>query len=585
MSKSAQMENHPASPLERPAERTATADEPVGQIPYDRQWLGSILRPALIAVMIGCLDLALLSLIVRFNPALASGYAQMVVLLSTFAALFACAITAWLAQPGRRSSRRPIYRLAEFCFLLLLTRLLSWLTMANAPTITELLYRPLASLLDGPFVFAAIVVSLSWLLASMFTDDLLRLALQPDELFAIENDRIGELIRTSNSDRPAILQRIVARWVGGGIVLVLIAASVRLERPDSGFFAITRQNIDPTIIAAVVIYFLAGLLLISQGQLAILRTRWLIDRIPASEQVLGQWPIYVFALLLLVGFVAALLPFGGTFLLAQILYTIITFISNTIFAIFRFFMGLLLLIIAMFAGEAPAAETPPPPPPEQPLLPDDIVPPGTPMPEWAGGAFFWLVMALFLGYAAYVYLSDKGVQFTWLTAFWQLLRARWQALFGAYQQWQRTRLRKVKTVDAEAEEESNRKRFGWRQRSQQLDPTQRVRQLYLAMVERAKERGIGRHAGETPLQYAPRLGAAIHRAASQAANESKPNESEPDEREPDERSEQQAYAADVQTLTDAFVRTRYANEQVSESEASLVEQLWEKINRRLQAPK
>lgn len=581
-------------------------------LPYDRQWLGSILRPALIAVMIACLDLAVLSLMIRFNPALANGYAQVIVSLSILAALFACAATAWLSQPERRQWRQPIFRLAEFCFVIIMARLLTWLTMGGFPSIESLLYRPLEALLDGSFLFGAIVIGLSWLLASLMTDDLLRLALQPDEIFAIENDRIGELIRTSNSDRPAILQRIVARWVGGGVILVLIAASVRLDRPENGFFAITRQNIDPTVIAAVVIYFLAGLLLISQGQLAILRTRWLIDRVPASEQVLGRWPIYVTGLLLLIGVLAALLPFGGTFLLAQILYGIVTLFLNTIFAVFRTIMGLLLLLVAAFAGDAPPEEAPEAPPPAPPPSFEELLPAANQMPAWAGGALFWVVMAIFLSYAAYIYLTDKGIRFTWLAAFWALLQARWRELFGAYQEWQQTRLRGSADED-ELPAEARRKLFQRRRDWRRLDPTARTRYLYLAMLEEAKASGIGRTEGETPFQYAPRLGHHMGRSTSDVAaagdGEAIVEPIEPIAKDTIEEESQTAqvkaqrsgetdraradadtseiteleseYVADVATMTAAFVRTRYANDQVTEPEASQLEQLWEKLNRRL----
>ncbi|MCB0061054.1 MAG: DUF4129 domain-containing protein [Caldilineaceae bacterium] len=574
MSEAAQMEEQNNSGM---------LPESAGGIPYDRQWLGSILRPALIAVMIACLDLALLSLMIRFNPALASGYAQVVVTLSILAALFACAATAWLAQPGRRQWRQPIFRLAEFCFVLIVARLLTWLALGTFPTPADLLYRPLASLFDGAFVFGAIVISLSWLLAGLVTDDFLRLALQPDEIFAIENDRIGELIRTSNSDRPAILQRIVARWVGGGILLVLIAASVRLERPETGFFAITRQNIDPTVIAAVIIYFLAGLLLISQGQLAILRTRWLIDRVPTSERVLGQWPIYVFGLLLVIGLMAMLLPFGGTFYLAQILHGIVTFFFNVIFTVFQFFMGLLLLIIAALSGDAPPEEAPPPPPPADPPAFGEMLPATNGMPEWAGGAFFWVIMALFLGYAAYVYLNDKGVRFTWLTAFWQLLRARWLALFGAYRQWQQTRLTLTPQEEEEAAQGRQRRRFrlgrGW----QHLDPTQRVRYFYLAMLERAKESGIERATGETPLQYAPRLGQRMSRPP--VTQPEQPNQPTLPAQADAATQDTTDYTQQVQELTTAFVRTRYAKGEIAEQEATALERIWDKVNTRLRMTK
>lgn len=556
--------------------------------PFDQQWLGSILRPALIATLIGCLDVAILSMLLRLYPGLANGYAQVVVGISLLAVLLACATTTWLAQPGKRHLRRPIYRLAEFLFMIVLARLLVWLTLDGFPSATALIYQPLGTLLDGPFIFAAVVITLSWLFAGELTADLLRLALQPDELFAIEEDRIGELIRTSNSDRPAILQRLVSRWVGGGIVLVLIAASVRIERPEVGFLAITRQNIDPMIIAAVVIYFLAGLLLISQGQLAILRTRWLLERVPTSERVLGQWPLYVFGLLVGIGLLAALLPFGGTFYLAQLLGAIATFFFNTIFAIFRFFMGLLLLLIAMISGEAPESppEAPPPPPPA-PMMPEAVAQAGG-LPAWAGGAFFWIIMALFLSYAAYIYLSDKGVKFTWLRAFWLLLQSRWQALFGNYRQWQQTRLRRIDPSKAEAGKGHSR-RFNLRGGWHHLDPTEQIRYFYLSMVEGGGARGAVRAVGETPLHYGRRLGEflLIQRESPAAPTEIDAKSVGADEGTTNRAADNKVaiVTGEIDELTDVFVQVRYAKRVATAAEATKFAVIWQKISERLQSTK
>lgn len=552
--------------------------------PYDRQWLGSILRPALIAILLSCINIAVLSMLQRLYPGLGGGYAQSVVTISLLAVLLACATTTWLAQPGKRHLRRPIYRLAELLFLIVVTRLLVWLTMGTLPNPVELLYHPLAGLFDGPFIFAAILVGLSWLFAGDLTSDLLRLALQPDELFAIEEDRIGELIRTSNSNRPAILQRLVSRWVGGGILLVLIAASVRIARPEVGFLAITRQNIDPMIIAAVVVYFLAGLLLVSQGQLAILRTRWLLERIPTSEQVLGQWPIYVFALLVGIGLLAALLPFGGTFYLAYILTSIVTFFFNAIFSIFRFFMGLLLLLIALLSGkqpEAPPMETPPPP--VATIMPDAL-PQSAGLPEWAGGAFFWIVMALFLLYAASIYLREKGIAFSWIRRFWQLLVQRWQVLFGNYRQWQRSRVRKGVTEESAAELQ----RGGWfrrRQNWRQLTPTQQIRYFYLDTMATASAAGFVRTAAETPLQYATRLRtlmAAQLSAPTSATDERTDNSFTTEETDPHVHL---VDANNVDRLTDAFLLTRYTKHEATVTEATETATIWEKLRKRLQMTK
>jgi hypothetical protein len=539
-----------------------TTDSISSKVPYDQDWLRSLLRPFLIAVMVACLDIAWLALIGRFVPALAGGYGQIVLLFSVLVATIGCTTTTYLAQPGERQRRRPTYRWVEFAFVVVATRLLLWGVTDSWPTLTALIYQPIDSLLDGLFFSAGLVVLFSWWAAIEMTSDLLRLALQPDELFALQTDRIGEMIRTSNSDRPQILARIVSRWVGGGILMVMAAAGLQVERPAPGaFFALSQQNLAPTIIAAIVIYFLVGLVLVSHGQLALLRTRWLLDRVPASASVLRLWPLYVLLLLVAIDLMAALLPFGGTFLLGQILFTVINFVFNLFMSIFRFFMGLFMLVMAALLGEPPpqeAVQAPPPPPP--PMI-EQLPPAAASLPAWAGGALFWITMALILGYAAYIYLSDRGVQFTWLLTFWQLLRQRWSAFFGGYRRWQRN-LVLSRTGDVAAASETpqvhwSKRGLDWRR----LDPTQQVRYFYLTTLEQAKARGISRTTGETPSQYAPRL--AAHLSATEA-----------DENLENQRTEKQQA---VQKLTEAFIQARYSRRTLATTESTDLARIWEKL--------
>lgn len=532
--------------------------------PYDQPWLKSLLHPFLIAMMVICLDIAWLALIARFVPALGGGYGQLVLFFSVLVTILGCATTTYLAQPGERQRRRPAYRWAEFAFVVVATRLMLWGATGRWPALTDLVYRPIDTLIDGLFLSAGLVVLFSWLAAIELTGDLLRLALQPDELFAIESDRIGELIRTSNSDRPQILGRIVARWVGGGILMVMAAAGLQVERPvNGGFFALSQQNIDPTIIAAIVIYFLAGLVLVSQGQLALLRTRWLLDRVPWSESVLRQWPLYVMLLLLIIGLLSTLLPFGGTFLLGQLLFGALNFFFNALISIFRFFMGLFLLLIAALVGEAPDSPAPEAPPPPPPPTMEPLPPAASVLPEWTGGALFWISMALILGYAAYIYLSDRGVQFTWLLTFWQMLRERWAALFGSYRQWQRNRLPGRVPADTATPEAT---RVHWSKRGldwRRLDPTQQVRYFYLTTLELAKEKGIGRANGETPSQYAPRL------TRYMTTNQEEP------EQHPEQATNESQNQEAVQKLTDAFMQARYSKKPLQKAESATLVRAWE----------
>lgn len=522
---------------------------------YDRPWMQSVLRPLLIAIMAGCLVLALLAFIRRLAPDLPAFYTQLLVVVGMAASAIGSITTTWLAQPGQRGKRNIGYRAAELALILMVTRVSIWLVEGAWPGIEQFFVRPVDSLLDGYFLAGLLVVFLAWVMSTSMTEDLLAMALQPDDLYMTRTfgDRWQDTARPVYTDRPAILRRFVARWVAGGILLILLAAGSRLELPEKGFLGIIRQHIDPTVITAIIVYFLLGLVLISQGQLALQRARWTLQKTPSAASVLRNWPVYALGLILLVGVVAALMPLGGTFWLAQILTTIITTVYFVLFGIFRFFLSLFLLLVSWLTGEP--AETPPlPPPPQQAAMPETLPAAESTLPPWAGGAVFWLLTALLLGYAAYIYFSGKGFTFAWARQLWQMLRERWQQLFGAYQGWQAERLRAALARNQAQGQSAARGLPGWL-RLRNLDPQRQIRYYYLSILHHAGQAGLPRQESETPLHYAPRLAARLE--ADEAGQEA------------------------IRELTEAFIDVRYAGDAVPPARLAQTKAVWEQIKRLL----
>jgi hypothetical protein len=448
------------------------------------------------------------------------------------------------------------YRFAEMVLILGVTRIGIWLTTDSFPGIERFLLRPVDSLLDGYFLVGALVVMLAWVMSTAMTEDLLAMALQPDDLYIVRGlgDRWQDTARPVYTDRPAILRRFVARWVIGGILLVILAAGSRYDLPQSGFLGVIRQNIDPTVVGAIIVYFLAGLVLISQGQLALLRSRWILQKTPSAPAVLQNWPIYALVIIVLVGMVAALLPLGGTFYLAQLLTTILGAIYFFLFGVFRFFLTLFLALLSWLSGE-PVEE----PPPAQEPAPMPVIepPPATAatLPPWAGGLFFWTFAAILLGYAAYIYFSGKGTDFAWARRIWAMLRMRWLMLFGAYQQWQAARVRAQAARAEEALRGNGRALPAWL-RLRGLDTDRQVRYYYLALLHRAEEAGLPRKEGETPLRYAPRLAEQLH------------------------VDDENRVAID--DLTDAFIQVRYAGAHVAPDRLAHIKQMWRRLKKILQ---
>jgi hypothetical protein len=554
------------------------ATPPESSVQYDQPWLTSFLRPALIAILAACLVLALLAFVRRFVTDLPPGYVDLLVVLGVLVSLFGSATTTWLAQPEQRGRRTFGYRASELGLILVITRLSIWLITGAWPTAELFLTRPIDSLLDGYFWLGFFVVAIAWAQSTAMTGDLLAMALQPDDLYMARTftDRWQDTARPVYTDRPGILRRFVARWVLGGIFLVILAAGSQVDFPQRGFFAVLRQNIEPAVIVAIIVYFLVGLALISQGQLAVLRARWTVQKIPSAESVLRNWPIYALVLIGLLGILAAALPLGGTFWLAVILVNVIYFIYNLLFDIFRFVMGLLLLLMSLLTGDPPP-ETPPEQPPMEPLAPPEIPPQTNLMPPWAGGVLFWTLTALLLGYAAYIYFSGKGANLAWLRRLWEMLRLRWAQMFSAYQGWRLSQLARVAKESDETEGKGRRGLLSWLN-LRNLDPDQQVRYYYLAMLERAEEIGFPRRRSETPLRYAVRLEEQVTTVHTETVNAETANvETAKTETLTAPTLAQPQDAEAIQALTDAFVQVRYANQRTRSEWMPELKRIWRKI--------
>jgi hypothetical protein len=531
-----------AGPVEHERDQT-------GRVPlnFDELWLSSLFRPFLISLLIGCINVAFVGFLRHIMPTMPVADAQLLVLLGVVSSLVAGYTTTHLIRPDQRDRRTTTYRTAEIALLLFLTRVLVWAFIEGWPSFNDILYHPVGSFLSGAFVIATILVLLSWGASAAITGQFLEMALRPDELMERPSDRYRTLYDSRiRSDRRSLLVRFTESWIAGGVLLLLFTAGSQVGPSSSGFFALSRQNIEPVVIGAAVVYFLTGFILIAMARLAILRAQWQIEEVATTESIIRNWPIYVVGLVAFMGVVAALLPLGGTFWLARILGAIIQGIYFVIYLILGLFMALLTALL-------PQSEEVPETPEAAPMAPPPIMeaaPPGVDVAPWLGGALFWTFIVLLLGYAAYIYLSGKGIRFDWLKNWWQMLRLHWLSMWGAYTTW------RVSTFRAEDEEETTRRETGgWRSpfswlRLRGMSPTQRVRYYYLSTLEQAAEHGVRRRPGETPLRYAPRLDQQLK-----------------DEEQP------------VTELTEEFVRIEYAAHQAEESSIPRLQRLWERIRK------
>jgi hypothetical protein len=503
-------------------------------------------------VLVLCINIALAILLEQYAPGLGPGVRLAVLGLGIVTALIGVTTTTWLAHPNQRLRRTAGYRIAEIVLILLVARIVLWLAAGQLPSVEAFLMRPDEVFFDGPYLLTLVALLFTWLAAIDFTDDLAQLGLQPDELHMAQTARSGvfDSSRPAQADRRAILRRIVARWVGWGIILIFIASALRMGITRERFWTLAHQDVNPTVIAVIIIYFLSGLLLLSQGQLAVLRARWTLDRLPTSNGIMRNWPVYTLVVLLVTAILALFLPLGDTLLISRVLGALLDAIYWVVSLIFQLVSLLLILLFSLL----PTSDTlPPPAPPPQVANPPPAMAPVVEIPPWLGGAMFWTTILFILALAAYFYFTDKQTNFRWLRRIAALLRARWEQLAGGWYAWRRSQRlhRAAKLGTAVAGGEVG--RHWWPLRWGRLNPAQQVRYLYFQMLDRAAEYEKPRHESETPAAYAPRL-------SEEVGAEAEDKEA-------------------IEALTKAFVQVRYAGEVPQREQVSWLSQLWDRLRK------
>lgn len=520
--------NPPSSPL-------ATADL------HDEAWQQAIGRPGLIVVLSLCLWQGMGELMLALMGDRRLLWLWPLGILTVVQGVYT---RYWLAHPRRRRWRRWSLEVSELAVVLVAWRLLTWFLFGqrlDAATWRAWFLNPF-TFFDLPFVFGGVMLVIIWRFATAVATHVLALGLRPDEL--VDYRRLGQArgwVQASAPDRQALLETFGETWMLGGVVLLIGTALSRgAGRPgESGWWH--GQGLTATAVLALVGYVLTGLLLFSQGRLALLRARWRYEGVPGGEQVATRWHRHATTVILMVAVLALLMPLGSTFGLAAVLLALI----RVAILLATLVVGLLALLIALVLNLF-AQEPTPMPPPE--FLPFDaaVSPPALAwarMPSWVGPGIFWLLLLLTTGYflLAYVRRWDEDFRPRW--AWWRRLRVPRLSLRGI--RGRRPRRDRRQPTPARTTTEV------WRYiRLRGLSPADRIRYFYLRTVKRAGELGTARLPHQTPLEYEQIL-----------------------------RRHWPQIETDLHALTTSFLHARYGLPPVTEVEAERARRAWERIRR------
>jgi len=522
---------------------------------FDAAWVSSAFRPLLIALVAASVVAGPLALLHLIGAPWRMGY----VLPCAFAAaLEGVYSTLQLGRPSWRDRRGLAYRLGEVAVLLILFRLAVWTFGSGWPGMAEVqlwLREPFA-FLDAPFAIFGVWILIAWGLAVGMAGDFLDLALQPDEIAAHESALWGESrsqLRAGRAmPRSEILARFVAHWTAGGAILVLFAALARVDFAASALrLGVRGLGLPAGLLAALLAYFLAGLLLISQARLAVLRGRWYNQDVEVQPVVLRRWHVNSLLAVLLIGLVAAFLPMGTTSWLSaavEALLALVMRLGYLLMFLLAVFLALLLwplrFLTQIDAGSRPDLSAMPQVPSQAEAL--------SWLPDWLGGAVLWSIIALVAVYFGLSYLGAHGMLRgrlgDWLMRLRYWWRARWARAGAALQAAAGAVRRRMAAARGRAA--ASLRPAGVRVGA--LAPRERVRYFYLRMVGHAAERGVARPAHRTPSEFAQQLEAAWPEAG-----------------------------AEVEALTSAFLAARYDRRPISADEAQDVQAIWRRLMQEL----
>ncbi|MFN2138521.1 MAG: DUF4129 domain-containing protein [Candidatus Promineifilaceae bacterium] len=528
-----------------------------------------VVRPLLLAILVSALFTAILAVVVEVTGD--RRWFALIPLLF-FIALEAIFTTDWLSHPSQLAINRGTYRAAELLLLLVLILLSSWIVFVgrvpDLEQLEEFLRSPQTLFLNVPFLVTLVAAALVWRMAVNLSAIFSRLEISEYELRfqslppGLRKERSDD--KPIQTDRNELVHSFTSFWLVGGIVMVIaVGLSTLGQQSVETLFAplvSARAHLNPLLLSALLLYFIIGLWLLSQANLMHRNARWLVNGLKVDAKARRGWQRASLIMILLVAFVAALLPIGSTSTLSQIVSVLLywlLFLANAIIFLITLPFA---LILAFFTGAAAA-------PLEQ--LPGTLQPPPLePLPESGPTALadtiamvlssgFWAVFVVAVVLAGLYFLRERrsGAGATdgahwrkklraWLAALWLRLRGGVLSLQSG--------LGSFRESEPSAPKETA-QRPHWRfLRVGGLPPREQLRYFYLSTLRRAGDKGVERPSAGTPVEFLDTL------------QQNWPEAGE-----------------NLDELTEAFLKARYSDEPVDVSDLPPVKATWKAARRKL----
>lgn len=455
------------------------------------------------------------------------------------------------------------YRTAEFFAIILGLRIVVYWIMGFDRLWVDISGWPETfweSLLPMEFMLILFLAFLAWGANHMLADDILLLESNEEQINK-------EMLGVEVTERSQAQQRLRDMVVFMGCGLILATAIIRI----AGWSSQSSANDIRQTFTNVVLYFLLALVLFSLTHFSVLRMNWIVQHSRVSRSIGIRWIILSSVLILLLAFLASVLPtsysMGLLGTLSTWFYALLDVVRFLVSIILLPFILLINWLMSLFgSADTPNAAVPIPTPAltlNRPLFQGEWF-------ELVKSSMFWITLIGLIGFSLYYYFKENQDLILKLRNFPVV-----QAILGIFDRvvtWLKQGLRQVASgVDASLAliRRPFRRETGtsaWQFiRPRDLSNRQQVIFYYMAMLRRGGEHGVARLESQTPFEYAAKLSAVLDDSSTITLT------TVPDVK------------ADVTSLTDKFQEARYSEHLVSAEEAMQARDNWNHIRRMIQA--
>jgi hypothetical protein len=445
------------------------------------------------------------------------------------------------------TSEHVLYRVAEWVSIIVVIKLIIYglrgfdLFLIEARLWMDSFFN---NFFSGEFLISLLVILMLWGLSTYLSSKLYQFE-GDEEILAVERTGSVAVHRAQEREVMAIIILIV------GVVMTSAAAFVFLTQ-RTGLFG-TREV--PFGIVPVVAYFILGLALLSVTQYSILRVHWVMDRIPFNANLATRWLAYSLGLLLIVGFVAMLLPTNYTISILDFLNTLLSVVLLILWLIAFILMLPIAFLISLILRLGGSRDGEPPPEMANflPKAPEQIGP-AAGWVEWVKTFLFWSVFIGIILFSVIYYirqnkqLVSKIKSFRIITGIKLLLDKIKFFFIGANRGIRAIVQEQIQRYQSRHKTTSG-SRFGFLN-PKRLDPKQQVYYYYLAMIRRGQESGLPREPSQSPDEYVKYIQEKIMVDDSNFLN-----------------------------LTDQFKEARYTSHPISLKNADSAHRAWDEIRK------